>query len=119
MAASTRIPPGRAGRLWLRRRIGTAARGRDQLDRKLRILLPELQRLRGQAERSTGAWHRAYRDADAWLLRLTLLGGQDALAHAAASGAIAVSVRDVTSMGLRYPVDVDISDPPRGVGMPA
>ena len=45
MALLARIPPGRAGRMWLRRRLATAERGREQLDRKLRILLPDLQRL--------------------------------------------------------------------------
>ncbi|HSO55578.1 MAG TPA: V-type ATPase, D subunit, partial [Actinomycetes bacterium] len=40
------VPPGRAGRLWLRGRLATAERGLDLLDRKLRILRREQERLR-------------------------------------------------------------------------
>ena len=40
------VPPGRAGRLWLQRRLQVARRGADLLDRKLRLLADELGRLR-------------------------------------------------------------------------
>ena len=56
MPITARVPPGRAGRIWLRRRLATARRGRDQLDRKLRILQPELQRQRIRAARSHEEW---------------------------------------------------------------
>ena len=79
MASTISIPPGRSGRMWLRRRIATAEQGRDQLDRKLRILVPEQQRLRLQAARMRRGWEDACAEAGTWLLRATLLGGQDTL----------------------------------------
>jgi V/A-type H+-transporting ATPase subunit D len=112
--------------MWLRRRIETAARGRDQLDRKLRILLPEQQRLRIQAERSTAAWESACAAAEQWLLRATMLGGQDALRHAAAPRFVDVAVAERISMGVRYPVDVAVTAavpesqvPPDNAAVPA
>ena len=42
-----RVPPGRAGRLRLRHSLGTALRGADLLERKLRLLL-EKERVRTQ-----------------------------------------------------------------------
>jgi V/A-type H+-transporting ATPase subunit D len=103
------VPPGRAGRLWLHRRIATAARGRDQLDRKLRILLPEQQRLRIQADRARAAWEAAYAIAQTWLVRAALLGGEDALRHGATPGYVQLTIVETTSIGLRYPIGVELS----------
>ena len=50
------MPPGRAGRLWLTRRLAVARRGADLLDRKLRILLSETARLRDAAARTATEW---------------------------------------------------------------
>lgn len=97
------IPPGRAGRHWLRRRLATAERGREQLDRKLRILFPEQQRLRIQAARVGAEWEAACADADAWLLRACLLGGQDAIRAASRVEPVGVEVHWTTTMGLSYP----------------
>ena len=119
MPLGTRIPPGRAGRMWLRRRLGTAERGRDQLDRKLRILLPELQRLRIQAGRLRAQWAAACADASTWLLRATLLGGQDVLRKAEPSAPVEIELTWTTAMGLRYPVDVTIVNPVEELPMPA
>ena len=43
------VPPGRAGRLWLQRRLETARRGAGLLDRKLRILQAQLDQARESA----------------------------------------------------------------------
>lgn len=106
MALLARIPPGRAGRLWLRRRLDTAERGRDQLDRKLRILVPELQRRRIQADLCRKDWAEACSDATTWLLRATLLGGQDAVRHAVPPHLAEVELTWTTAVGLSYPADV-------------
>lgn len=104
MPTMARIPPGRAGRMWLRRRLDTAERGRDQLDRKLRILIPERQRLRIRADRRREEWIAAH--AEMWLLRASLLGRQDAIRGAAPPDLVDLTVVSTSSMGLAYPEDV-------------
>jgi V/A-type H+-transporting ATPase subunit D len=107
-----KIPPGRAGRVWLRRRLETATRGRDQLDRKLRILIPERQRLRIQLDQRHAAWVSACTDARTWLLRASLLSGQDAIMAAAGSESVQAAVVWTMAMGLNYPTDVRLTGMP-------
>lgn len=111
MPLSSRIPHGRAGRLWLRHRLATAERGRDQLDRKLRVLLPERQRIGAEAQRRRTEWSDACANARTWLLRAALLGGQDALRGAAAADPVEVEITWTTSMGLSYPDSATIASP--------
>jgi V/A-type H+-transporting ATPase subunit D len=111
MALADRIPPGQAGRIWLRRRLDTAARGRDQLDRKLRILVPERERLRNHADGCREAWGTACDSARTWLLRAALVGGQDAIRSGYPAGLADIEVIWTTAMGLRYPADVRLSTP--------
>ena len=111
MPQASRIPPGRAGRIGLRRRLGPAARGREQLDRKLRILLPELQRRRLQADRFDREWSAACAQARTWLLRVALVGGEDAVLGAAAQEPARVEVTWATAMGLGYPVGAEVVSP--------
>ena len=118
MPSLAAVPPGRAGRSWLRRRLATAERGRDQIDRKLRILFPEQQRLRIQAERDRAAWVAACADADRWLLRAALLGGQDGIRDASTLQPVTVEVRWSTAMGLSYPSGTDLSPPRDDVSLP-
>ena len=103
-----RVPPGRSGRLWLTRRIDAAERGRDQLERKLRILTRDQQRMRLLADRARVEWRQACREADTWLLRTALLGGQDAVRGAAAAYPAEVDVTWVSEMGVSYPAEVDL-----------
>lgn len=98
-----RFPPGRAGRLWLRRRLEIARRGLDLLDRKLRILRREQERLALLVQRTGDDWQRACGDAETWLLRATLLGGQRALRLAGDGPAAEVAVVWAETMGIRYP----------------
>ena len=106
MPAAKRIPPGRAGRLWLHRHLSTAQRGRDQLDRKLRILVPERQLRWTQAEQCGAEWLRTCEEARTWLLRVSLLGGQDAVRAASVGPPLQVEISWATAMGLRYPDSV-------------
>jgi V/A-type H+-transporting ATPase subunit D len=111
MPITARVPPGRAGRIWLRRRLATAYRGRDQLDRKLRILLPELGRQRIRAARSHDDWETACAQSRRWTTRVALLSGQDAFRHAAGREPTRVDLTWATSMGVSYPATVAVSTP--------
>jgi V/A-type H+-transporting ATPase subunit D len=119
MRSTRRVPPGRAGRLWLSRRKDAAERGRDQLDRKLRILTRDQRRMRILADRTRAEWRTAYAEADTWLLRLALLGGQDAVRSASAVSRAEVEVTWVSAMGVTYPAAVDPAggDPGAGSGV--
>lgn len=119
MASTISIPPGRSGRMWLRRRIATAEQGRDQLDRKLRILVPEQQRMRLQAARMRRAWADACAEADTWLLRAVLLGGHDALRAMTPTATVEVEITWTTATGLTYPSAARIAGPPADPPGPA
>ena len=112
MPISVRVPPGRAGRMWLRRRLATAHRGREQLDRKLRILQPELERQRIRAARAHEEWERACAEVRRWTTRTALLGGQDAIRHAAARQPARLELEWTTSMGVSYPSGARLVPPP-------
>ncbi len=105
------VPPGRAGRLWLQRRLEVARRGADLLDRKLRILQGELDRLRPSAAQTAAKWDRCQAEADTWLLRAALLGGQRAI-RLAADGSADVTISYAVSMGVRYPAGATCATPP-------
>jgi vacuolar-type H+-ATPase subunit D/Vma8 len=98
-----RVPPGRAGRLRLKHRLAIAERGADLLEQKLRALLAE-QTARHAAARTSGqAWRDGVAQAETWLLRAALLGGQQDL-HAVTPPAEArADLEWTTSMGVRYP----------------
>lgn len=97
------VPPGRAGRLWLERRLAVARRGSDLLERKLRILAAELERVRATAARTGGEWERLSGEAQRALLRAALLGGQRAVRLSPASDFADVSITYTVTMGARHP----------------
>ncbi len=99
--------------MWLRRRLGTAERGRDQLDRKLRVLIPELQRRRIQETRCSQQWSEACAQARTWLLRAAMLGGQEGLINANPPDLVDVEIRWETAIGVSYPAAaMMVSRPP-------
>ena len=100
------VPPGRAGRLRLERRLRVARRGSDLLDRKLRILQRELPILRADAERAARDWARCAADADQWLLRAALLGGQRAIRLASGGANTQVDVGYAVTVGVAHPAAV-------------
>jgi len=106
------VPPGRAGRLWLVRRLATARRGADLLDRKLRILQGELARLQAAAAQTAAQWDRCQDDAQASLLRAALLGGERAIRLADDGQPADVQISYETTMGIRYPSAAACSIPP-------
>lgn len=97
------VPPGRAGRLWLTRRLQVARRGADLLDRKLRILQAELGRRRAAAAQTAAEWDRCCADAERWLLRAAMLGGQRAVRLAADGQLADVTISYDVTMGVRHP----------------
>jgi V/A-type H+/Na+-transporting ATPase subunit D len=114
------VPPGRASRLWLERRLQVARRGADLLDRKLRILQNELPRLRADAARGADDWERSAADADRWLLRAALLGGQRAIRLAGTKAPAELNVSYTRTVGVRHPAGVACTFPvPEGWAGPA
>ena len=115
-------PPGRAGRLWLQRRIVTAQQGADLLDHKLRILRSERERLVLRKERTAAAWEAASLEARTWLLRATLVGGERAVRLSSEQALARVEVRWDQPMGVHYPAEArcfppDASaEPPQTIG---
>jgi V/A-type H+/Na+-transporting ATPase subunit D len=97
------VPPGRAGRLWLEQRLRVARRAADLLDRKLHILATELDRLQAQSEATRQEWELLCRDAQRWLLRAVLLGGERAIELGAGTGEAHVTISYTVTMGARHP----------------
>jgi V/A-type H+/Na+-transporting ATPase subunit D len=106
------VPPGRAGRLWLQRRLAVARRGADLLDRKLQVLQRELDQRRDWAASAAAEWQRRQADADSWLLRAALLGGERAIRLAAADTFAEVTISHAATMGVRYPTEATCATPP-------
>ena len=100
-----RVPPGRAGRLWIIVRLDAARRGRELLDRKRQLLRREGRRLTLLAEERTAAWNAAAREAATWALRAALLGGAHELAIVAGpvAGRARVEVAWRNTMGVSHP----------------
>jgi V/A-type H+-transporting ATPase subunit D len=97
------VPPGRAGRLRLERRLQVARRGADLVDRKLHILQRELPRLRADAASAARDWEQRAADADRWLLRAALLGGQRAIRLAGSDAPAEVDVAYGVTVGVCHP----------------
>ncbi|WP_225812204.1 V-type ATP synthase subunit D [Streptomyces spinosus] len=113
-----RVPAGRAGRLRLRRSLAMAVRGADLLERKLRLLLDQEHRARQAAEEAGRVWRQRLAEAETWLVRGVLLGGERALAQAAPAQRARVDVQWGALMGVRHPAAVSWTDPVRSAGEP-
>jgi V/A-type H+-transporting ATPase subunit D len=113
--APLRLPPGRAGRLWLLGRIATARRARELLDQKRHVLQAAERAAAARRERDEAAWREAWREAERWLARSAVLDGERALriaaAHVERPAALAVDWR--SAMGVRHPARVEVELPPQ------
>lgn len=100
-----RIPPGRAGRIWLVGRLEIAHRGAELLDRKRQALLREQAVTRAELERARAAWLEAAAEAARWSARATVLDGPSRLdqlsRHVDGRATLAVSWTNL--MGARLP----------------
>lgn len=109
-----RIPPGRAGRLWLRERLASARSAADLLDHKRRELESERQRMGTILRQRARAWREAVADARRWLGRIDATDGARALRLAAAleprQADVKLEWRQV--MGVHYPTDFALDVPP-------
>lgn len=120
MAELRGLPPGRSGRMWVRRRLTTARRGAALLDRKLRILRAEQTRLRELTTRTGHEWDQACAEAERWLLRAAMIGGERELRLSTAESALQVRLEFQSVMGVRYPASADLiaADPVAGAHVP-
>ncbi|MGW2183211.1 V-type ATP synthase subunit D [Streptomyces sp. NPDC001732] len=108
-----RAPAGRAGRLRLRRSLATALRGADLLERKARLLLDRERAERRAAENAGLVWRNRLAEADSWLVRGVMLGGERALAEAVPAGRASVELRWQALMGVHHPAAVTWTGPVR------
>jgi V/A-type H+-transporting ATPase subunit D len=114
------VPPGRAGRTWLVRRLQTAQRGADLLERKLRFLQDEQRRFQLLTRRTGTEWDERCRDAERWLLRATLLSGQRGVRLTEPGEPAEVRLTWAATMGVRYPrtATCRFHDPPPTAATP-
>jgi V/A-type H+-transporting ATPase subunit D len=99
-----RIPPGRAGRLWLVSHLAAAHRGRELLDRKHQLLAREQERLAAIHDQLRTAWLDACADALQWSVRAAIVGGTvtTGLFAGAVAGRTTVTIVWVNTMGVRH-----------------
>ncbi|HEX6760789.1 MAG TPA: V-type ATP synthase subunit D [Propionibacteriaceae bacterium] len=103
-----RVPPGRAGRLWLEQRLGVAQHAGELLKNKLAILNREEQRLAQRAADGTGEWQRRCREAETWALRAAVLSGRRALRIASDGTMAQADVAMGLTIGIEHPVDAAV-----------
>lgn len=115
-----RRPPGRAGRVWLVRRLAVANRGRDVLEQKRRALARQLERLDAELEEARRDWDERAREAERWWQRAAVLAGERPLelARSAAQERAEVTLAWHNALGVVFPADADVS-PPAGRLFPA
>jgi V/A-type H+-transporting ATPase subunit D len=105
-----RTPPGRAGRLWLLRRLETARRGADVLEQKRRTLLRERRRLSERLAETEAEWERLAAAAAEWNARAAAAAGQRRLRlaalHRPAKAGISLTRRNV--LGVVVPVEATV-----------
>jgi V/A-type H+-transporting ATPase subunit D len=109
--ATLRIPPGRAGRIWLRDRLAVATSALSLLERKRALLEGEQRRLRAHREQTARDWARACADAREWQTRAALFGGTRAMIAAAPVQHADITVHGTTLAGVRYPDHVEYALP--------
>jgi vacuolar-type H+-ATPase subunit D/Vma8 len=112
MAASVRVPAGRAGRLWLRHRIAVAERGAGELERKVQLVSVEVRRRKAQVDVRRAQWQSVCDEAERWMARAGFVGGIDSVRQAWTTP-VEIDVRWTTTMGVRHPGGATIE--PSGV----
>jgi V/A-type H+-transporting ATPase subunit D len=100
-----RHPPGRAGRPWLAHRLEVARRGAALLQERAR-LAPLLAQARNE-------WEQRAREAETWLTRAAMLGGERPLEHVGATPVrlAQVTVSRRTILGVSAPADAQLQMP--------
>ncbi|MGH3479547.1 MAG: V-type ATP synthase subunit D [Nocardioidaceae bacterium] len=116
--SALRVPPGRVGRLWLRRRLEVSTLAADLLEQKLRALREEERRLTLLLQRTGEEWTRSATEADRWLLRAAVAGGDRSLRLATVAASATVTVTWRVAMGVRYPAEASCVLPARDSAVP-
>lgn len=93
----------RAEKADVERRLATATRGAELLDRKQRILRLAIQGLQEEADAARSAWEEKAAEAARWLQRAAGLDGEDRIIQAAPTEAATLHVRWGGAMGISYP----------------
>jgi V/A-type H+-transporting ATPase subunit D len=109
---TVRHPPGRAGRLWLRRRLATAERGTDQLTHKLQVLIRELERVQRTRDAAEQAWTAGVHEARTWQLRAGVLGGQQSYARQPAPEPVRIAITWSSVVGIGIPTGSQLPEVP-------
>jgi V/A-type H+-transporting ATPase subunit D len=109
-----RLPPGRAGRLWLVRRLGVARRGHDVLEQKRLALLRQLERVDELLDDARREWDGNARAAELWWQRAAVLAGERPLelAEAGVQGRADVRLGWRNALGVVYPSEASVDLPP-------
>lgn len=114
-----RTPPGRAGRMRLRRSLEVARRGADLLDQKLRILRARHEALLAAEHTAQDRWHERLREGEIWLRRGLLLGGEETLDALHPARPTEVEIVWTSTMGVRHPQTASCTVPEREPDAPA
>ncbi len=109
-----RVQPGRAGRLWLVRRLELARRGVEVLDQKRQTLLREQQRLSEVLAAAARDWELKARAAAGWNDRALAIAGERRLRLAAAAGSSSceVEVEWRNALGTVFPAVASVHPGP-------
>ena len=99
--------------MWLGERLQTANRAATLLDHKLHVLRTEQERLAMIADRTRTEWDAAQREAEQWLTRAAVLGGQREIRIGTAEKLAEVTVTWNAVMGARYPAKAVCAPPPQ------
>lgn len=105
-----RVPPGRSGRLWLRRRLAVARRGHDVLEQKRQALRRQLERLDELLADARREWGLRAEDAERWWQRAAVLAGERPLelARGVTRGRAEVDVVWRSTLGVVYPSEAAV-----------
>ncbi len=105
-----RHPPGRAGRPWLVHRLEVSRRGAELLDEKFRALVRERMGLQPVATAARAEWERSAREAERWLARAAMMGGERGLTLSAAAARPAeVTIRWRAILGVTCPSEASVA----------
>jgi V/A-type H+-transporting ATPase subunit D len=112
-----RRPPGRAGRLWLLRRLAVARSGRDALEQKRRALHRQLERLEEAIDDLRREWQEGAAEAEQWWQRAAVLAGERPLELASEAVRERADVRFVwrNTLGVTYPAEAVVHLPAAGL----
>ncbi len=116
-----RHPPGRGGGPWLAHRLEVARRGAELLGEKQHALLRERRLLEPLLAQARGEWEQRAREAERWLVRAAMLGGERPLdcAPTAPTALARVTVSRRTILGVRCPADAQLELPSERELVPA